>query len=68
MNNEQHRLYCVVFILERSVSMPKTKIQDAVYTVIMAAVMVYVMICYNISLNIGGLKNFVFLEAFKGFH
>lgn len=47
--------------------MPKTKIQDAVYTIIMAAVMVYVMVCYNISLNIGGLKNFVFLEAFKEF-
>lgn len=47
--------------------MPKTKFQDAVYTVIMAAVMVYAMVCYNISLNIGGLKNFVFLEAFKEF-
>ena len=26
--------------------------------------MVYVMICYNISLNIGGMKNEVFLSAF----
>lgn len=47
--------------------MPKTRFQDFIYTVIMAALMVYVMICYNISLNTGGLKNFVFLEAFKEF-
>lgn len=47
--------------------MPKTKFQDFVYTVIMAAVMVYVMVCYNIAIHSGGLQNFVFLEAFKEF-
>lgn len=31
----------------------------------MAFLMVYVMICYNISIHTGGLSNFVFLEAFK---
>ena len=31
----------------------------------MAFVMVYAMICYNISLNVGGMHNFVFLAAFK---
>lgn len=29
--------------------MPKTKFQDVVYTIIMVIVMVYAMICYNIS-------------------
>ena len=47
--------------------MPKTRLQDAVYTVIMAAVMVYAMVCFNIALNIGKLNNGVFLEAFKEF-
>ena len=45
--------------------MPETKFQDFIYTLIMAFLMVYVMICYNISIHTGGLSNFVFLEAFK---
>lgn len=47
--------------------MPKNKVQDLVYTIIMAAFMVYVMICYNISVATGGLDNWIFLEAFKEF-
>ena len=45
--------------------MPETKFQDFIYTLIMAFVMVYVMVCYNISIHTGGLNNFVFIEAFK---
>ena len=45
--------------------MPETKFQDFVYTIIMAFLMVYVMVCYNISIHTGGLSNFVFIEAFK---
>ena len=45
--------------------MPKTKFQDFIYTVIMVIIMVYGMVCYNISINIGGLNNQVFLEALK---
>lgn len=45
--------------------MPETKLQDFIYTLIMAFLMVYVMICYNISIHTGGLNNFIFLEAFK---
>ena len=30
--------------------MPKTKFQDFIYTIIMAALMVYVMVCYNIAI------------------
>ena len=44
--------------------MPKTKLENFVFTVIMAFVMVYGMICYNISLNIHGCTNEVFLMAF----
>ena len=45
--------------------MPETKFQDFIYTLIMAFLMVYVMICYNISIHTGGLNNFVFIEVFK---
>lgn len=47
--------------------MPKTKFQDFIYTVIMAAFMVYAMVCYNIAIHMGGLENWMFLEAFKEF-
>ena len=44
--------------------MPKTKFQEFIFTILMVFVMVYAMICYNISLNIGGMANHVFLDAF----
>ena len=44
--------------------MPKTKFQNVIFTLMMAFLMVYAMICYNISLNIGGMSNQVFLMAF----
>lgn len=40
--------------------MPQTKFQNVIFTLVMSCVMVYVMICYNISLNIGGMQNAVF--------
>ena len=43
--------------------MPKTKFQNVIFTLMMAFLMVYAMICYNISLNIGGMTNQVFLMA-----
>ncbi len=43
--------------------LPQNKIQDVFFTAFMAFVMVYAMICYNISLNVGGMKNFVFIAA-----
>lgn len=45
--------------------MPKTKGQNVFFTILMAFVMVYAMICYNIALNIGGMSNKVFLLAFR---
>lgn len=44
--------------------MPKNKFQEVIFTIIMVVFMVYAMICYNISLNIGGMSNEVFLSAF----
>lgn len=44
--------------------MPKTRFQNVIFTAIMAFVMVYAMICYNIALNIGGMSNQVFAMAF----
>ena len=45
--------------------MPKTKFQEVIFTIIMVFFMVYAMICYNTALNIGGMKNEIFLSAFK---
>ena len=45
--------------------LPQNKFQDVIFTIFMAFVMVYAMICYNIALNAGGMQNFVFLAAFK---
>ena len=45
--------------------MPKTKFQEVIFTIMMVFVMVYVMICYNIALNTGGLDSSVFLSAFR---
>ena len=44
--------------------MPKNLFQKVIFTLMMSFLMVYVMICYNISLNIGGMSNKVFLMAF----
>lgn len=43
--------------------MPKTKFQDFIFTIIMVIVMVYAMVCYNISINIGEMSNKVFIMA-----
>ena len=44
--------------------MPKNKFQEVIFTIIMVFFMVYAMICYNIALNMGGMSNIVFLNAF----
>ncbi len=45
--------------------LPQNKFQDVFFTIFMAFVMVYAMICYNIALNVGGMQNFIFIAAFK---
>ena len=44
--------------------MPKNKFQDVIYTILMASVMVYGMVAYNIVLNTGAMQNWVFLVVF----
>jgi sterol desaturase/sphingolipid hydroxylase (fatty acid hydroxylase superfamily) len=44
--------------------MPKTKLQDVIFTIIMVIVMVYGMVVFNISIDKGGLTNEVFVLAF----
>lgn len=43
--------------------MPKNKFQDVVFTLLMATVMVYGMIVYNVAINMGGVSNETFLIA-----
>ena len=43
--------------------MPKNKFQDVVFTAIMATVMVYGMVVYNVALNMGKVTEATFLAA-----
>lgn len=43
--------------------MPKTKLQNIIFTIIMAVTIVYGMIVYNVALNTGGVSNATFLLA-----
>ena len=43
--------------------MPKNRIQETIFTVMMVIVMVYGLVCYNIALETGGMKNFIFVAA-----
>ena len=43
--------------------MPKTKLENVVFTAIMATIMVYGMIVYNVALNMGGVSGETFLAA-----
>ncbi|SFQ19558.1 hypothetical protein SAMN02910358_01045 [Lachnospiraceae bacterium XBB1006] len=43
--------------------MPKNKFQDFVLTIIMATIMVYGMVVYNVALNTGGVTTVTFLAA-----
>lgn len=43
--------------------MPKNKLQEVVFGILMVIVMVYAMVCYNIALNLGEFTNRVFLMA-----
>lgn len=44
--------------------MKKSKLHHFLFTIAMAFVMVYAMICYNIALHTGGMSNSVFVMAF----
>lgn len=43
--------------------MPKNKFEDVIFTAIMATIMVYGMVVYNVALNTGGVTGATFLMA-----
>jgi hypothetical protein len=45
--------------------MPKNKFQDVIFTAIMAIVMVYGMIVYNVAINMGSVSGITFLAALE---
>ena len=45
--------------------MPKTKLQKIIFTIMMATVMVYAMICYNIAISKSGMTNEIFGLALR---
>ena len=45
--------------------MPKTKVQEIIFAIIMVVIMVYGMVVYNISLDMGAVTNQVFVIALK---
>lgn len=44
--------------------MPRNKFQTIIFTLLMTFFMVYVMICYNIAIQLGSMKNQIFVMAF----
>lgn len=50
-------------IQRKLIIMPKTKLQEVIFTVFMVIVMVYAMVCYNIAFAMGGMQNKVFVAA-----
>ena len=59
-DNEQH---IAVHYHKGGFFMPKNKFQDAVFTIIMATIMVYGMIVYNVAIAMHGMANQTFLIA-----
>lgn len=45
--------------------MPRNKFQTIIFTLLMTFFMVYVMICYNIAIEKGNMRNEIFLIAFQ---
>ena len=58
------KLITKVFQRKREHQLCQKVYSNCYFTLMMSFLMVYVMICYNISLNIGGMSNKVFLMAF----
>ena len=63
-NNTDVLFFCVNLRKEGKNLCQRQNFQNIIFTLIMAFIMVYAMICYNISLNKGQMSNEVFLLAF----
>ena len=63
-DNEQHMNKQHMFsVIRGGFIMPQNKFQDVIFTAMMATVMVYGMIVYNVALNMGGVSGETFLAA-----
>mgnify|MGYP000826654586 FL=1 len=51
------------YFRKEEIIMPQNKLQEFVFTTIMAMLMVYGMICYNVALSTGGFTNQTFVMA-----
>ena len=45
--------------------MPKNKLQEVIFIALMATVMVYGMVVYNVALNMAGVRGETFMAAFR---
>lgn len=60
-DNEQHKN----LLSKEDFIVPKNKFQDAIFTIIMATLLVYGIVVYNVALNIGEVSSKTFLLALK---
>ena len=58
-----YALLCTYKKEKRRIIMPKNKFQDVVFTAIMATIMVYGMVVYNVALNTGDVSGATFVAA-----
>ena len=61
--NCRHASCLYYFIRWRDFFIKKNKFQDVIFTAIMATIMVYGMIVYNVALNMGGVRGETFIAA-----
>ena len=64
ITNNTHFIYFFTLKNKEILIMPKSKVQNVLFTIVMAFVMVYALVCYNIALDKGGMSNEIFLIAF----
>lgn len=64
-DNEQHNGCGKIGMRSLESIMPKTKLENFIFTLLMAFVMVYGMVCYNIALALGGMSNAIFVMALQ---
>ena len=62
-HNEFMTSFLLHFFRKGWFKMPKNRFQETIFTIMMVIVMVYGLVCYNISLDKGGMSNFIFLAA-----
>lgn len=54
----------IIYPKEKRIMQKKSFLRNLIFTAVMAFVMVYAMVCYNIAIDKGGMSNEIFLIAF----